>query len=68
MDNRKISLFQEPNCYADDCYNNTGRHLLIFLSRIIFAVKKYWKQIPGILPLQFVGFYLFIPNMWVSFT
>lgn len=43
MGNKKISLFQDPNCYADDC-NNTGRHLLMFLNSMIFAVKKYWKH------------------------
>lgn len=61
MSNRKISLFLKPNCYADGYNNNTVSHLLIVLSRIIFAVKKYWKQFPAILPLQFVRFdYLFI--------
>lgn len=44
MRNRKISLFQEPNCYAGDYNTDTGRRLLIFLSRIIFAVNKYRKQ------------------------
>lgn len=56
MSNRKISLFRKPNCYADGYNNNTVSHLLIVLSRIIFAEKKYWKQIPAILPLQFVRF------------
>lgn len=41
MGNRKISLFQEPNCYADGCDNNSSRHLLMFFSSMIFAVKKY---------------------------
>lgn len=44
MDNRKINLFPKPNCYADDYNNNTVSHLLIVLSGIISAVKKYWKH------------------------
>lgn len=40
MRNRKINLFQGPNCYADDCNNNTDRHFLNFFSWIILCWRN----------------------------